>query len=55
MFGFQGGEGVETLARKKSYMNGVQHRWAYLTNFDVSTIKNEIQLRTMIKDRSSIS
>jgi hypothetical protein len=54
MFGFQGGERVETLARKKSHMNGVQHRWAYLTNFDVS-IKNEIQLRTMIKDRSSIT
>lgn len=55
MFGFRGGESVETLARKKGYMKDAQKRWDFLTNFDLSTIKNEIQLRTMVKDRSSIS
>ena len=55
MFGFQGGESIDTFARKKSYMKDAQHRWSFLTNFDVSTIKNEIQLRTMVKDRSGIS
>ena len=55
MFGFQGGESVDTLARKKGYMKDAQKQWSFLTNFDLSTIKNEIQLRTMVKDRSSIS
>jgi len=55
MFGFQVGESTDTVARKKGYMKDAQHRWSFLTNFDVSTIKNEIQLRTMVKDRSSIS
>jgi hypothetical protein len=55
MFGFQGGESTDTVARKKGYMKDAQHRWSFLTNFDVSTIKNEIQLRTMVKDRSGIS
>jgi hypothetical protein len=55
MFGFQGGESVDTLFRKKGYMKDAQNRWGFLTNFDLSTIKNETQLRTMVKDRSSIS
>jgi hypothetical protein len=55
MFGFRGGESVETLARKKGYMKDAQSRWSFLTNFDLSTIKNELQLRTMVKDRLSIS
>ena len=55
MFGFQGGESVETLARKKGYMKVAQDRWGFLTNFDLSTIKNETQLCTMVKDRSGIS
>ena len=55
MFGFQGGESADTVARKKGYMTDAQKQWGFLTNFDLSTIKNEIQLRTMVKDRSSIS
>jgi hypothetical protein len=55
MFGFQGGESADTVARKKGYMKDAQKQWGFLTNFDLSTIKNEIQLRTMVKDRSSIS
>jgi hypothetical protein len=55
MFGFQGGESAATVARKRGYMKDAQHQWGFLTYFDLSTIKNEIQLRTMVKDRSSIS
>jgi hypothetical protein len=54
MFGFRGGESADTVARKKGYMKDAQQRWPYLTNFDLSTIKNEVQLRSIVKDRSSI-
>lgn len=55
MFGFQGGESVATIARKKGYMKEAQKRWAFLTNFDLSTIKNERQLCAMIRTRAAIS
>jgi hypothetical protein len=55
MFGFRGGESADTVARKKGYMEDAQQRWPYLTNFDLSTIKNEVQLRAIVKDRSSIT
>lgn len=44
MFGFQGGESADTVARKKGYMQDAQQRWGFMTNFDLSTIKNEVQL-----------
>ena len=52
MFGFSGGESAETVARKRGYMPEAQQHWAFLTNFDASTIKNEIHLTSMIKDRT---
>ena len=52
MFGFQGGESAETVARKRSYMRDAQRRWPFLTNFDASTIKNELQLTALVGDRS---
>jgi hypothetical protein len=55
MFGFQGGESVETAARKKGYMKDAQERWSNLTNFDLSTIKNEVQLRSIVRDRYNLS
>jgi hypothetical protein len=55
MFGFQGGESADTVARKKGYMQDAQRRWDFLTNFDLSTIKNEGQLSSMVKERSGIS
>jgi hypothetical protein len=55
MFGFQGGESPDTVARKKGYMQDAQQRWGFMTQFDLSTIKNEVQLSTMVKDRSGIS
>lgn len=55
MFGFRGGESAETVVRKKGYMQDAQARWPFLTNFDVSTLKTEPQLASMVKDRSGIS
>ena len=55
MFGFRGGESAETVARKKVYMKDAQQRWDCLTNFDLSTIKNEVQLRSIVRDRYSLS
>jgi hypothetical protein len=52
MFGFQGGEAAETVVRKKGYRAVAQRRWPFLTNFDLSTIRNELQLISMVKDRS---
>ncbi len=55
MFGFRGGESPDTVARKKSYMRDAQQKWSCLTNFDLSTIKNEVQLSAIVKDRYSLS
>ena len=55
MFGFQGGESADTVARKKGYMQDARQQWGFLTHFDLSTIKNELQLSSMVKDRSGIS
>ena len=55
MFGFQGGETAEGMARKRGHMKDAQQKWPFLTNFDCSTIKTEGQLCSMVKTRSSIS
>lgn len=55
MFGFQGGEDAETVLRKKGYRKEAQQRWTFLTHYDLSTIKNEAQLRSMVKGRSGIT
>jgi len=55
MFGFQGGESAETVARKKGYMKDAQEKWHFLTSFDLSTIKNKRQLHAMVKTRASLS
>ena len=52
MFGYQGGESAETVARKRLHMKDAQAHWPFLTNFDASTIKNELQLVAIVKDRS---
>ena len=54
MFGFQGGECADTVARKRGYMKEAQRRWGFLTAFDLSTVKNESQLCTMVKIRSGL-
>ena len=53
MFGFTGGESAETIARKRGYMKDAQQHWPFITNFDASTIKNELQLIEIVKDRSA--
>jgi hypothetical protein len=55
MFGFTGADSTETVARKRGYMADAQKRWPFLTHFDASTIKNERQLVTMVKERCSRS
>jgi hypothetical protein len=55
MFGFQGGESADTVARKKGYMTDAQKKWRFLTNYDLSSIKTKGQLCSMVKTRSSIS
>lgn len=54
MFGFQGGERVDVVARKKGRMAAAQRRWGFLTHFDLLSIRNESQLRTMVGIRLGI-
>ncbi|HEX5237381.1 MAG TPA: hypothetical protein VFW39_02835 [Sphingomicrobium sp.] len=55
MFGFTGADSAETVVRKREYIAEAQARWPFLTRFDASTIKNERQLSTMVKERCSRS
>lgn len=55
MFGFQGGETADIVKLKRHYMKTAQQRWPFMTNFDASTIKNELQLVAIVKDRSGVS
>ena len=55
MFGYQGGESADTVGRKKGYMKDAQHHWRFLTNYDLSSIKADAQLCSMVKIRSGMS
>jgi hypothetical protein len=56
MFGFQGGESADAVGRKKGLHEGCSaHQWRFLTNYDLSTIKTEGRLCSMVKTRSGIS
>ena len=55
MFGFAGADSADAVARKRGYLADAQKRWPFLTHFDASTIKNERQLVTMVKERCSRS
>ena len=55
MFGFRGGERPDVVTRKRGYMAEAQARWPFLTHFDASTIKNDRQLVTMVKERCSLT
>ena len=55
MFGYQGGESADTVGRKKGYMKEAQHQWRFLTNYDLSSIKTDAQLCSMVKIRSGMS
>jgi len=55
MFGFTGADNAQTVVRKRKYMTNAQARWPFLTSFDATTIKNERQLVTLVKERCSMS
>ena len=55
MFGFRGGELPETVVRKKGYRQEAKEQWGFLTQYDLSTVKNEAQLSAMIQERSGLS
>ncbi len=54
MFGFQGGEDADTVTRKRGYMAPAQRQWPFLTNFDLTSIRNQSQLTTMVRIRLGI-
>lgn len=54
MFGFQGGERVDVVARKKGRMAAAQRRWGFRAHFDLSSIRNESQHRTMVGIRLGV-
>ena len=54
MFGFRGGEDLAVVARKREYLKEAQARWPFLTHFDATTIRNEKQLATMVRERCSV-
>jgi hypothetical protein len=54
MFGYQGGESNETMTRKTQYRGDAKQRWSNLTSLDLSQIKNEEQLITLVKVRYSL-
>lgn len=51
MFGFRGGEGNETVIRKTGYRDDAKRQWSCLRTLDLSQIKSEEQLITMVKVR----
>jgi len=54
MFGYQGGEDGSTVARKRGYAIEAQKRWPFLTRYDLTTIHNEQQLATIVRDRTGL-
>lgn len=54
MFGYRGGESVDTVAKKRSLMNSAKEKWPFLTVFDCSTIKTKGQLVSMVNIRSGV-
>ncbi len=55
MFGYMGDESDKTVARKIAYAAGAQRRWPLLTRCDLTTLHNELQLASIVKDRSEPS
>jgi hypothetical protein len=55
MFGYSGGENADTIARKQQYRKEAQAQWPFLTTIDLSMLRNETQLVSLIKDRSGLS
>jgi hypothetical protein len=54
MFGFQSGESAHASSRKKVRRREAQERWPFLTDFDLSGIRDEAQLVAAIVSRTPI-
>ncbi len=54
MFGFQSGESAHAASRKKMRRREAQERWPFLTDFDLSGIRDEEQLVAAIVSRTPI-
>jgi hypothetical protein len=53
MFGFESGESAHVASRKKMRRREAQERWPFLTDFDLSGIRDEDQLVAAIVSRSA--
>jgi hypothetical protein len=54
MFGFRGGESDETVTRKTGDRIDAKRQWSCRTTLDLSEIKNEEQLITLVKVRYNL-
>jgi hypothetical protein len=54
MFGYQGGESQETVTCRTGFRDDAKRQWGCLTTMDLSQIKNEEQLISLVKVRSSL-
>lgn len=54
IFEFIGADNAGAVASERANMADAQARWPFLTPFDASTIKNERQLATMLKEQCSL-
>jgi hypothetical protein len=54
MFGYQGGESQDAVTRKTGYRDDAKRQWSCLTTLDLSQIKNEEQLISLVKVRYSL-
>jgi hypothetical protein len=55
MFGYDGGEPKALLTAMIAERTAARARWPFLTSLDLSSIHNETQLATMVKDRTGES
>jgi hypothetical protein len=51
MFGFQGGEAVDIVLRKRSYMRDAQQRWDLQNCVDLPAIRSQAQLIALLQER----
>lgn len=54
MFGFRDGESADTLARKRGYRRDAQETWAFLTIYDLATVRTPAELTAMVQARCSL-
>ena len=55
MFGYAAGDTPKVRASKAALRKTAQSRWPFLTTLDLSMVHNQLQLATLIKDRTGNS